>query len=143
MPRGPAWATSTPPTMFEPATARPLPQVIRISVDIPAPDAPPAPAFARQAREDEHGKPHPAHQSPQQVGKVIQSQSWRREAAQRSPDRTKSVEATIAGGRLSYLPGEAGRRVTVRPRVVSGVQFGSAQAAELGNCMVLHACKSL
>ena len=91
---------------------------------------PPPPAFAREAREDEHGKPHPAHQSPQQVGKVIQSQSWSREAAQRSSDRTKSVEATIAGGRLSYLPGEAGRRVMVRPRVVSGLGVGTALAAE-------------
>ena len=43
---------------------------------------------------------------------------------------TKAVEATIAGGRLSYLAGEAGRRFMAQPRVVSGVQDGPALAAE-------------
>ena len=43
---------------------------------------------------------------------------------------TKAVEATIAGGRLSYLSGEAGRRFMAQPRVVSGMQDGPALAAE-------------
>lgn len=43
---------------------------------------------------------------------------------------TRAIEATIAGGRLSYLSGEAGRRFMAQPRVVSGLQGGPALAAE-------------
>lgn len=40
------------------------------------------------------------------------------------------IEATICGGRLTYLAGEAARRFLAQPRVVSGMNSGDKIAAE-------------
>jgi len=43
---------------------------------------------------------------------------------------SRRIEATITGGRLTYLAGEAARRFLAQPRVISALEEGGAVAAE-------------
>lgn len=43
---------------------------------------------------------------------------------------SRRIEATVSGGRLTYLSGEAARRFLAQPRIVSAFEEGNQRAAE-------------